>query len=67
MDKQRENAEKKATDHILNVQRPYQYALVEIDPKPEVPLDHVQWGNAATNYVPVSHYNATFLDPKIMA
>ena len=32
-----------------------------------MPLDPIQWGNPATNYVPTSHYNSTFIDPKIKA
>jgi hypothetical protein len=67
IDKQREIAEQKAVSHILNVERPYQYAFVELEHKPDLPLDNIQWGNPATNYVPMSHYNSTFMDPKIMA
>jgi hypothetical protein len=50
---------------MLKIQRPNQYAFVEIDPKPEMPLDHVIWGNPATNFTSMTSYNGTFQDPKV--
>jgi len=41
--------------------------MIELDPMPEMPLDHTQWGNPVHNYVPMSHYQTTFMDPKVIA
>ena len=32
--------------------------FVEIDPMPELPLDHVLWGSAAHLKAPQSHYKS---------
>lgn len=54
--KQRSVAEVRAKQHMLKVERPHQYAFVEIDPMPELPLDHVIYGNPAHLKIPTSHY-----------
>lgn len=60
------NAEKRAKDNQLKPVRPYQYHEAEIDPAPHMPLDNVIWGNPATNFVPMSSYNCTYMDPKVI-
>ncbi len=67
MERQREAAQLKAAEHILKPQRPFQYAFVELDPKPEMPLDSTIWGNPATNFTCMTSYNSTFQDPKVTA
>ena len=54
--KQRGLAEDRAADHMLRVGK-YQCAEVEVDPMPELPLDHVLWGTAAFmgNYAKTSY------------
>ena len=32
-----------------------------------MPLDHVIWGNPATNFTSMTSYNSTFQDPRITA
>ena len=47
-EKQRVKADNRASDHMLRVGL-NQCALVEVDPMPSLPLDHVMWGNPAVN------------------
>lgn len=55
--KQRAAAEQRAFDHMLKVGK-NQCHFVEIDPMPELPLDHVLWGSAAHLKSPQSHYKS---------
>jgi hypothetical protein len=62
--KQRMLAEERAYDHMLKVGL-NQCAQVEVDPMPELPLDHVMWGNATqVGTAFKSSYQSHFQDPK---
>lgn len=58
-EKQRVKADKRASDHILRVGL-NQCALVEVDPMPSLPLDHVMWGNPAVNRQFRTSYQSDF-------
>ena len=57
--KQRKKAELRAQMHAHSL-RPNQCHLVEIDPMPELPLDHLLWGNAAMDKPWLTSYGAAF-------
>ncbi len=42
--------------------------FVEIDPKPDLPLDNILWGNPGNLSAPVTSYSCSFQDPqKVLA
>lgn len=53
--KQRAQAENRAVDHMKKTQQ-----LQGMDPLPELPLDHILYGNPALIKQPCSTYKAQF-------
>jgi hypothetical protein len=61
--KQRNKAETRAKGHARN-EKPYKCHFIEIDPKPDLPLDSVIWGSPANLQAPMTSYSYAFQDPK---